>query len=84
MAMVSPAFLFSYEESLLTFDAGQVLSANQDLGIKVATPVGTVFGQLAFGWLADVFGRKRMCRSHIIAPMSALCSSASIGKTALR
>ena len=39
----------------------QKLSENQDLGIKVATPVGTVFGQLIFGWLADVFGRKRMC-----------------------
>ncbi|KAI0709951.1 phosphate transporter [Earliella scabrosa] len=38
----------------------QKLSENQDLGIKVATPVGTVFGQLIFGWLADVFGRKRM------------------------
>ncbi|KAJ8496622.1 hypothetical protein ONZ51_g1027 [Trametes cubensis] len=37
---------------------GQHLSANQDLGIKVATPVGTVVGQLLFGWLADVFGRK--------------------------
>ncbi|KAI0325442.1 phosphate transporter [Cubamyces sp. BRFM 1775] len=37
---------------------GQQLSANQDLGIKVATPVGTVVGQLLFGWLADVFGRK--------------------------
>lgn len=40
---------------------GQVLSANQDLGIKVATPVGTLVGQLFFGWLADVVGRKKMC-----------------------
>ncbi|KAI0368031.1 phosphate transporter [Pilatotrama ljubarskyi] len=39
---------------------GQKLTANQDLGIKVATPVGTVFGQLIFGWLADVYGRKRI------------------------
>ncbi|KAI0749605.1 phosphate transporter [Daedaleopsis nitida] len=39
---------------------GQKLSENQDLGIKVATPVGTIFGQLLFGWLADVYGRKRM------------------------
>ncbi|KAH9847506.1 phosphate transporter [Lenzites betulinus] len=38
----------------------QKLSANQDLGIKVATPVGVVLGQLVFGWLADVFGRKRI------------------------
>ncbi|KAI0648947.1 phosphate transporter [Trametes meyenii] len=38
----------------------QALTSNQDLGIKVATPVGTLVGQLLFGWLADVVGRKRM------------------------
>ena len=37
------------------------LNVNQDLGVKVATPIGTLFGQLLFGWLADVVGRKRMC-----------------------
>ncbi|KAK7044811.1 inorganic phosphate transporter [Favolaschia claudopus] len=36
------------------------LNVNQDLGVKVATPVGTLVGQLLFGWLADVLGRKRM------------------------
>lgn len=57
----------------LNVRADQALTANQDLGIKVATPAGTVFGQLIFGWLADVFGRKRMCMSmlsvfkHILA-----------------
>jgi len=43
---------------------GQKLNTNQDLGIKVATPVGTLVGQLLFGWLADVVGRKRMCKHH--------------------
>ncbi|KII84420.1 hypothetical protein PLICRDRAFT_57814 [Plicaturopsis crispa FD-325 SS-3] len=38
----------------------QKLTSNQDLGIKVATPVGTLVGQLVFGWLADIVGRKRM------------------------
>ena len=42
---------------------GHALSANQDLGVKVAAPVGTLVGQLLFGWLADVVGRKRMCKS---------------------
>ena len=37
------------------------LSVNADLGVKVATPVGTLVGQLLFGWLADRVGRKRMC-----------------------
>ncbi|KZO99324.1 phosphate permease [Calocera viscosa TUFC12733] len=36
------------------------LGTNADLGIKVATPVGTLVGQLVFGWLADLVGRKRM------------------------
>ncbi|KLO07465.1 phosphate permease [Schizopora paradoxa] len=31
-----------------------------DLGVKIATPVGTLIGQLIFGWLADIVGRKRM------------------------
>jgi MFS family permease len=44
---------------------GQKLNTNQDLGIKVATPVGTLVGQLLFGWLADIVGRKRMCKHHL-------------------
>lgn len=43
------------------YGKGHKLNADQDLGIKVATPVGTLIGQLLFGWLADIVGRKRMC-----------------------
>ena len=43
----------------------QALNNNQDLGVKVATPVGTLVGQLLFGWLADIVGRKRMCTFHL-------------------
>jgi len=39
---------------------GASLAVHQDLGIKVASPVGTLVGQLVFGWLADIVGRKRM------------------------
>lgn len=46
------------------------LSANQDLGIKVATPVGTFVGQLLFGWLADVVGRKKMVSSSFLPFLS--------------
>ncbi|KAJ7659925.1 inorganic phosphate transporter [Mycena rosella] len=42
------------------YGKGGALNSHQDLGIKVATPVGTLCGQLLFGWLADVVGRKRM------------------------
>ena len=44
------------------YNSKQKLNPHQDLGIKVATPVGTLVGQLIFGWLADVVGRKRMCK----------------------
>lgn len=46
--------------------AGQKLAPHQDLGVKVATPVGTLVGQLLFGWLADVVGRKKMCELHSV------------------
>lgn len=42
------------------YGAGGALNPAQDLGVKVATPVGTLVGQLFFGWLADRVGRKRM------------------------
>jgi PHS family inorganic phosphate transporter-like MFS transporter len=43
------------------YNPKQKLNSNQDLGIKVSGPVGTLVGQLLFGWLADMVGRKRMC-----------------------
>jgi PHS family inorganic phosphate transporter-like MFS transporter len=48
------------------YGKGQALSPNQDLGVKVSTPVGTLVGQLLFGWLADVVGRKRMYGVELI------------------
>lgn len=33
---------------------------SSDTAIKVSTSGGTVIGQLLFGWLADVVGRKKM------------------------
>lgn len=41
-------------------DQNNVVPPNIDLGIKVATAVGTFIGQLLFGYLGDVFGRKKM------------------------
>jgi PHS family inorganic phosphate transporter-like MFS transporter len=39
---------------------------NSDTAIKVATSGGTVIGQLGFGYLADVVGRKRMYGLELI------------------
>jgi MFS transporter, PHS family, inorganic phosphate transporter len=41
--------------------SGRRLSPGQDLELKVAAPIGTLVGQLVFGWLADIVGRKKMC-----------------------
>lgn len=48
-------------------------TSNQDLGIKVAHSIGTFFGQLLFGYLADRIGRKRMYGVELVrscAPIS--------------
>ncbi|VDB94292.1 unnamed protein product [Peniophora sp. CBMAI 1063] len=55
-----------YNDALMKFDANPTLAVNQDLGIKVATPIGNIVGQLLFGWLADVVGRKRMYGIELI------------------
>ena len=42
---------------------GRGLNTTQEVGIKIATPAGVLLGQLLFGWLGDVLGRKRICAS---------------------
>lgn len=41
-------------------DNGNKIPQSDDTLIKVTTSVGTLIGQLFFGWLADIVGRKRM------------------------
>ncbi|KAK5061560.1 acid phosphatase pho5 [Exophiala bonariae] len=42
------------------------IPSNSDTAIKVATSGGTVLGQVGFGWLADVVGRKKMYGLELI------------------
>lgn len=45
---------------------GGSIPANSDTAIKIATSAGTVVGQIGFGALADLIGRKRMVRFALI------------------
>lgn len=48
-----------------------VMTDNASTAIKVATSAGTVAGQLVFGYLADVLGRKRMYGIELLIIISA-------------
>ncbi|KAH9989473.1 major facilitator superfamily domain-containing protein [Russula vinacea] len=52
--------------SIVTAMIGYIYGENNnlqpgvDFGLKVAAPIGNLVGQILFGWLADLVGRKRM------------------------
>ncbi|KAF9347522.1 Inorganic phosphate transporter pho84 [Mortierella sp. AD094] len=53
--LVSPMLGYVYYAN-----EGNVLPPQIDLGLKISASVGTFFGQIGFGYLADRLGRKRM------------------------
>ncbi|KAH9003090.1 major facilitator superfamily domain-containing protein [Lactarius hatsudake] len=55
------------------------LSPGQEFGIKVAAPIGNLFGQLLFGWLADILGRKRMYGIELMIIITATLVQALVG-----
>ncbi|EED20893.1 phosphate:H symporter [Talaromyces stipitatus ATCC 10500] len=52
------------------------IPSNSDTAIKVSTSGGTVIGQLAFGWLADHVGRKKMYGLELIIMIFATLAQA--------
>ncbi|KAH9945215.1 inorganic phosphate transporter [Epithele typhae] len=59
----------------------RALTTSQEVGIKIATPVGVLLGQLLFGWLGDKLGRKRIYGVELLIIMvatfaQALCAPA--------
>ncbi|KAF8180021.1 major facilitator superfamily domain-containing protein [Mycena galopus ATCC 62051] len=55
------------------------LSKHQSLGLKIATPVGNLFGQLFFGWLADIVGRRRMYGLELVILIVGTFAQATAG-----
>jgi PHS family inorganic phosphate transporter-like MFS transporter len=56
-----------------------VLLTPQDTAIKVSTSAGTVIGQLGFGALADILGRKKMYGLELILIIVATLAQALTG-----
>jgi len=42
------------------YTTGGTLPSSIDSALKIAAPCGNVLGQVFFGWLADVLGRKKV------------------------
>ncbi|KAH3683797.1 hypothetical protein WICPIJ_005227 [Wickerhamomyces pijperi] len=49
--------------------------------LKVSTSVGTVIGQVGFGWLADYVGRKKIYGTELIVMIVATIGQCVIGKS---
>lgn len=76
-------FAINIAATMLGFVYGHTnnqLSTNQSLGIKVATPVGNLVGQVLFGWLADIVGRKRMYGVELMIMIIATFGQALAGE----
>src|ERR1700722_7879684 len=55
---------------------GGVIPHNSDTAIKVATSAGAVIGQVVFGYLADLLGRKKMYGIELMMIISATLAQA--------
>lgn len=53
---------------------------NIDLGLKVSGSIGTLLGQLVFGWLADQLGRKKMYGIELMIIIVATVGTAVCGQ----
>ncbi|PHH87461.1 hypothetical protein CDD83_8853 [Cordyceps sp. RAO-2017] len=60
------ASLLTIMLGIVYYPGSGVMPTSSDNAIKLATSAGTVVGQLGFGYLADVVGRKRMYGLELI------------------
>lgn len=64
----------------LVYGANGQLTRSQELGLKIATPVGNLVGQVAFGWLADKWGRKKIYGIELLIMMVATFGQTMAGR----
>ncbi|KAG8875301.1 Inorganic phosphate transporter pho84 [Tulasnella sp. 331] len=62
-----------------TFAPDAQFAKDQDFGLKVASPIGTLVGQLFFGWAADILGRKKMYGFELMLMLIATFGQALAG-----
>ncbi|ODV83282.1 hypothetical protein CANARDRAFT_30058 [[Candida] arabinofermentans NRRL YB-2248] len=62
------------------FWGGKMPSSTQTL-IKVSTSVGTVIGQVGFGFMADYVGRKKIYGLELIIMIAATCFQCTLGES---
>ncbi|KAF2021899.1 phosphate permease [Aaosphaeria arxii CBS 175.79] len=58
-----------------------VMPANADTAIKVATSAGAIFGQVIFGYLADLLGRKKMYGVELMIIIGATLAQSLCGES---
>ncbi|KAF9735440.1 H+ symporter [Paraphaeosphaeria minitans] len=58
-----------------------VMPHNADTAIKVATSAGAIFGQVIFGYLADVLGRKKMYGVELMIIISTTLAQSLCGES---
>ncbi|CAI6337740.1 unnamed protein product [Periconia digitata] len=58
-----------------------VMPHNADTAIKVATSAGAIFGQVIFGYLADVLGRKKMYGVELVIIISTTLAQSLCGES---
>ncbi|KAG0268956.1 Inorganic phosphate transporter pho84 [Linnemannia exigua] len=74
--LVSPMLGFVYFSH-----NGNSVPADIDAGLKIAASVGTFFGQIGFGYLADRLGRKRMYGVELVIIIVATFGQALSGNS---
>ncbi|KAN0132903.1 inorganic phosphate transporter [Lactarius tabidus] len=61
------------------YDKNNQLEPGVDFGLKIASPVGNLVGQVLFGWLADRVGRKRMYGIELMVIVTSTFAQAIAG-----